>query len=73
MLHSAKLDLRKVVRKVPRLVQTIIPETFRLSKGNSKGVLESPTAICLGDHGNVFITDNSNPVFFSHDFIIQWR
>ena len=22
-------------------------------------MLESPTAICLGDHGNVFITDNS--------------
>ena len=59
MLHITKPELREVVRKVPRLVQPIIPETFRLFKGNSKGVFESPTAICLGDHGNVFITDNS--------------
>ena len=59
MLHITKPKLREVVRKVPRLVQTIIPETFRPFKGNSKGVLESPTTICLGGHGNVFITDNS--------------
>ena len=59
MLLITKPELREVVRKDPRLVQTTIPETFRLFKGNSKGVLENPTAIFLGDHGNVFITENS--------------
>lgn len=58
MFLIPKPSVRDVIRKVPLLVQTIIPETFRLYKGNSKGVIENPTGVCVGDHGSLFITDN---------------
>lgn len=59
MLMIAKPTVRDVLCKVTHLVQTIIPETFRLFKGNSKGVLKNPTGICIGEHGSLFITDNN--------------
>ena len=41
MLLIAKPSVREVIRKVPALVQTVIPdhETFRLYEGNAKGSL----------------------------------
>ena len=66
MLMIAKPSVRDVIRKVPLLVQTIIPETFRLYKGNSKGLIENPTGVCVGDHGSLFITDNKkSPLFLA--------
>ena len=64
MLLIAKPSVRDVIRKVPLLVQTIIPETFRLYKGNCKGLLENPTGVCVGDHGSLFITDNKKSRLF---------
>ena len=64
MLMIAKPSVRDVIRKVPLLVQTIIPETFRLYKGNSKGLIENPTGVCVGDHGSLFITDNKKSRLF---------
>lgn len=55
----AQPSVRDVICKVPLLVLTIIPETFRLYKGNSKGEIENPTGVCIGDHGSLFITDNT--------------
>lgn len=64
MLTIAKPSVRDVIRKVPFLVQTIIPETFRLYKGNAKGVIENPTGICVGEHGSLFVTDNKKSRLF---------
>ena len=64
MLLVAKPSVRDVIREVPLLVQTIIPETFRLYKGNPKGLIESPTGVCVGDHGSLFITDNKKSRLF---------
>lgn len=64
MLTIAKPSVRDVIRKVPFLVQTIIPETFRLYKGNAKGVIENPTGICVGEHGSLFVTDNQKSRLF---------
>ena len=64
MLMIAKPSVRDVIRKVPLLVQTIIPETFRLYKGNSKGLIENPTGVCVGHHGSLFITDNKKSRLF---------
>ena len=64
LLLIAKPSVRDVIREVPLLVQTIIPETFRLYKGNSKGVIENPTGVCVGDHGSLFITDNKKSRLF---------
>ena len=58
LLVIAKPSVRAILTKIPAIVQTIVPETFRLYKGNSKGVLENPTGVCIADHGNLFITDN---------------
>jgi len=64
MLLIAKPSVREVIRKVPALVQTVIPETFRLYEGNAKGLLENPTGICVCDHRNLFITDNKKSRLF---------
>lgn len=64
MLTIAKPSVRDVIRKVPFLVQTIIPETFSLYKGNAKGVIENPTGICVGEHGSLFVTDNKKSRLF---------
>ena len=64
MLLIAKPSVRDVIREVPLLVQTIIPETFRLYKGNSKGLIANPTGVCVGDHGSLFITDNKKSSLF---------
>lgn len=64
LLLIAKLSVRDVIREVPLLVQTIIQETFRLYKGNSKGVIENPTGVCVGDPGSLFITDNKKSRLF---------
>ena len=67
MLLIAKPSVRDVICKVPLLVQTIIPGTFRLYKGNSKGLLENPTGVCIGDHGSLYITDNKKSrLFLAH-------
>ena len=58
MLLIAKPSVQEVICQIPRPVQTVIPEPFRLYKGNSKRVLVNPTGICIADHGSLFITDN---------------
>jgi len=60
----AKPSVRDIIRKEPLLVQAIISETFRLYKGNSKGVIENPTGVCVGDYGSLFITDNKKSKLF---------
>ena len=64
LLLIAKPSVRDVIREVPLLVQTIIPETFRLYKVNCKGVIENPTGVCVDDHGSLFITDNKKSRLF---------
>ena len=64
MFLKAKPSVREVISQIPRLVQTVIPEPFRLYKGNSKGVLVNPTGICIADHGSLFITDNKKSCLF---------
>ena len=64
MLFIAKPSVRGIIGKIPQLVQTVIPEPFRLYKGNAKGVLVNPTGICVADHGSIFITDNKKSCLF---------
>lgn len=45
-LLIAKPSVRGITRKVPQLVQTVIPEPFRLYKGNAKGVLVNRHLCC---------------------------
>lgn len=64
MLVIATPSIRHIISKIPQLVQMVIPETFRLYKGNSKGVLEHPTGICVADHRSLFITGNRKSRLF---------
>jgi hypothetical protein len=43
---------------VERVVQTLIPEPFRLYKGNAR-VIEHPTGLCITTEGRFFVSDNS--------------
>ena len=43
--------------KVGFIIETIIPEKYRVYEGNKKGVLTNPTAMCSGPNGILFIAD----------------
>ena len=64
LLVIAKPSVRAILNKIPRIVQTIVPEMFCLYKRNSKGVLENPTGVCVTDHGNFLITNNKRCSLF---------
>jgi hypothetical protein len=64
LLAIAKPSVRDILTTIPAIVQTIVPETFCPYKGNSKGVLENRTDVCVADHGNLFITDNKRCSLF---------
>ena len=64
MLVIAKPSVRNIISTIPGMLQTVIPETFRLYKGNLKGVLEHLTGICVANHGSLFITDSRKSRLF---------
>lgn len=45
-------------------VQTLIPEPFRLYKGNARGVLTHPTGLCIAPEGKLLICDHSKSRLF---------
>ncbi|CAB3990382.1 Hypothetical predicted protein [Paramuricea clavata] len=65
LLVIAKPSVRAILDKIPGIVQTIVPEMFRLYKGNSKGVLENPTGVCVADHEVSKSLKNPNGVTYS--------
>lgn len=52
LLKISSKDVLKVLSYHKTIVQTLVPEKYRLYEGNKKGVLRSPTAVCLGPYGN---------------------
>ena len=58
-------ELQESIKKVSRIVQTIVPEQFRLYKGNSSGVLKHPVGVCIASHGMILVTDKSQSHLFS--------
>ena len=54
----------KAVSQVASIVQTVIPETFCLHKGNSRGVLEHPVSICCALQSKLVIVDRAQPKLF---------
>lgn len=55
---------RDGIHMVQLHVQTIIPKTFCLYKGNSKSLIENPFGVCFGDHSSLFFTDNKTSRLF---------
>ena len=51
--------MRGVLREAKLTVQTLIPEPFRLYKGNARGVLSHPTGLCIAPEGKLLICDHS--------------
>jgi hypothetical protein len=39
------------------IVETIVPEKYRLYDGNKTGVFKHPTGLCMGPHGTIFVAD----------------
>lgn len=66
MLEISSQAVRNVINdKVETVTNTIIPEKFRIYEGNKKGVLDSPTAECLGPFGSIYIADTAKGKLFS--------
>lgn len=57
-------SVRGVLREAKLTVQTLIPEPFRLYKGNARGVLSHPTGLCIAHEGKLLICDHSKSRLF---------
>lgn len=47
------------------VVETIVPEKYRLYDGNKTGVLQNPTGVFVGSHGAIFVADTTKGKVFS--------
>ena len=47
------------------IVQTLVPEIYRLYEGNKKGILQSPTSVSLVPYGKLFVVDASKGTLLS--------
>ena len=57
LLDISSENVLKVLDSFEVVVQTLVPERYRLYEGNKRGVLKSPTDICLGPYGKVLVVD----------------
>ena len=57
MLEVSSDSVLKVLSSQKIVLQTIIPEKYRLYDNNKKGVIKSPTALCLGSYGKVLLVN----------------
>lgn len=62
MLEISSAPVRQIIHSN---VDTLIPEKFRLYKGNKKGVVRNSSAVCLGPHGQLFLVDSCKGKLFS--------
>lgn len=66
MLEISSEVVRNTIKdKVKFLTNTIIPERFRVYEGNKRGILQSPTALCIGPYGSIYIADTGKGKLFS--------
>ena len=64
LLTINKESVRVLLASVPRITQTLIPEPYRLYKGNARGVVDHPTGLCIAPEGKLFVADNSKSRVF---------
>ena len=64
LLTINKESVRMLLASVSRITQTLIPEPYRLYKGNARGVLDHPTGLCIAPEGKLFVADNSKSRVF---------
>ena len=64
LLTINKESVRMVLVGVSYITQTLIPEPYRLYKGNARGVLDHPTGLCIAPEGKLFVADNSKSRVF---------
>lgn len=58
ILQICSDEVREVLKRhVTTITHTIMPEKYRLSDNNKKGMLQQPIGICAGTMGHLFVTD----------------
>ena len=66
MLDISSQPVRNAIYgNVKTITDTIIHEKFRVYEGDKKGILDSPTAICMGPLGTVYVCDAAKGKLFS--------
>ena len=58
-------EVRQGLQKVQWLVQSLVPEPFRLYDGNKQGVLETPVCVCPASWGTLLVADKERGKIFS--------
>ena len=57
-------EVRKGLQRVSWIVQTLVPEVYRLYDGNKEGVLSSPVSVCPASWGTLFVADKEKGKVF---------
>ena len=52
-------EVRKGLQRANWIVQTLVPEVYRLYDGNKEGVLKSPVSVCPASWGTLLVTDKA--------------
>ena len=50
-------EVRKGLQRANWIVQTLVPEVYRLYDGNKEGVLKSPVSVCPASWGTLLVAD----------------
>ena len=64
LLAINKESVRELLGSVSHITQTLIPEPYRLYKGNATGVIDHPTGLCIAPEGKLYVADNSKSRVF---------
>ena len=66
MLEISSQQVRNAISSnVETITDTIIPEKFRVHESKKKGLLDSPTVVCMGPSGTVYVCDAAKGKLFS--------
>ena len=66
MLEISDYTVRNIITTdVPYITETLIPEKYRLYEGNKKGVVSSPSGICLASPGTFLFTNSCEEKLYS--------
>ena len=57
--------VREALKRETHVVQTLVPEPYRIYESNREGVLESPIAVCSSSWGKLLVADKGKGKVYS--------
>ena len=67
ILQISNKKVTAVLDKVKAVTHTVVPEKYRVTEDNKRGVLRKPIGVCRGPMGHIFVSD------FEHGKVVKIR